>query len=443
MYVFAGYCTGSPYPIHGFVNLPLGYLTSFLYMILPGVPWWPVLELLAVSASIWIVFVSFLETGHALQISPLFVLALNVVLYATTFVYALARLSFTLTACLLGAAGVVRLLSADSANPLERRNMRGAYVSSLALMALCFLFRNSTGYSLVCFWAAAIVYHALNFACIQDRPERRRAFSRLAGYALSGAILFLSLILLNGWAYQKLNPPEYAAFEDARGRYLDFPHVTYDGDPAFFASIGWDQETYALVGQLCYLDEHVTAETLDAVASYSTGGSRSLLARLGDALGYGELFFRGNGAAEYMLVLPVVLVLWTFVWFLGGKKRWPEALVVAGVALGSFALCFYLCIKQRLIVRSFQVIAVPASLACAPLALRVRAANDARPKRVIGKVLRGGLIVLTLLALSWSWRRPGCGSERTIRASRLRTCASWNNTPWSTKTTCTSMRRGI
>lgn len=398
MYALAGYYTGSPYPVHGFISLPLSYFTSALYTILPGVPWWPVLQLLAVGASIWIIFFSVMESGGR----PLLSLGLNMTLYATVLVYAVARLSFTLTACMLGTAGVVRLLSADTRYAVEPRKMRGVYASSLALMALCFLFRNSTGYSLACFWAAAIVYHALNDLVDLQKPQKKNGLLRLGGYALAGVALFLSLVLLNGWAYANLNPPEYAAFDDARGRYADFPHVSYEEDPAFFASIGWDEETYDLVEQSCFLGGNVTADALNAIAGRAQTTQTGLTAKLSGALAYGEAFFRGNGPAEYMLVFPVIMVLWSTVWFFREKKRAVDALIVAGVALGAFALCFYLCIKQRLIVRSFQVIAVPMAAACLPLALRIRAENPPHIKKTAKTVFRSALMMLTLFALGWS-----------------------------------------
>ncbi len=417
MYTLAGYFTGSPYPVHGFISLPLSYFTSFLYTIIPGIPWWPVLQLLAVSVSIWVIFLSILGEGR----QPLFALGLNVALYATVLVYAVARLSFTMTACMLGTAGVVRLLSVDTHDAMEPKRMRGVYVSSLVLMALCFLFRNSTGYSMACFWAAAVVYHALNDVIYLRKPGRRKAILRLGGYALSGVVLFLALVLLNGWANTNLNPPEYAAFESARGQYMDFPHVIYEEDPAFFTTIGWDKETYDLVEQFCFLGDDVTADTLHAIIDHTQTEKTGVLSQLAGALAYGEKFFRGNGTAEYMLVFPVLLVLWSLVWFFRGRKRTVDALIVLGLALGAFALCFYLCVKQRLIVRSFQVIAVPMAAACVPLALRIRAENPLRTKHILKKILHTGLIVLSVAALGWSmaksWHWMGTYAPSELNAT--------------------------
>ena len=402
LYTFAGYFTGDPYPIHGFVNLPLGYITSLLYMLQPGVPWWPVLQLICVSISIWVIFYTLWDIGALNGMVAWKMVLINALLYATVLVYSVARLSFTLTACMLGTAGVLRLISADSGG-LEREQLTiYAMLESLALMIFCFLFRNSTGFSMVCFWAAGVVYHVLNTFVWQKKPERKNELLRLGSFIVACLVVFGGLVWLNGWSYTNMNPEGYAAFEDARGRYQDFPHVTYEEDPAFFASLGWDEQIYNLVDHYCYIDPHVTADSLNAILAYDTGNTAKLTERISSAMDYGEAFFRGNGPAEYMLAAPVLAALWALFWFLREKKRAVEALVVFGLASGAFLLCLYLCFVERLILRAFQVIAIPSAVLMLPLGLRVRGTEPEQIKRKAAKVLRMALVGITLIVLGWS-----------------------------------------
>ena len=402
MYAFAGYFTGEPYPIHGFVNLPLGYLTSLLYMILPQVPWWPVLQLLCVTISIWVMFYTIWDIAVENNISHWWVIVIQTLLYALVLIHPVARLSFTMTAAMLGTAGVLRLFSVDTGGTKREPLSLLALLESLALMIACFLFRNSTGYSLLCFWAAGVAYHALN-VCFVGLPENRRAeLKRLGAYAIAGVAVFAALIWLNGWSNQNMNPEGYAQFEEARGEFFDFPHVAYADDPAFYASIGWDKETYDLVGKACFIDPHVTAESLNAVVAHGTGAAQqSLPARLKGALDYGETFFRTNGAAQYMLVVPVLTALAAAYYFLRARKRIVEMLLVLGLSLGAFALCLYLCMVQRLILRAFQVIALPTAALLIPLMFRIRADNICKPQRKAGKIVGVALVLLGLFSLSW------------------------------------------
>ena len=403
MYTFAGYFTGEPYPIHGFVNLPLGGLTSLLYMLLPQVPWWAALQLLCVTISIWVIFYTIWDIAAENNLPHGWVVVIQTLLYALVLIHALARLSFTMTAAMLGTAGVLRLISVDTGGQKRETLSLLALLESLALMVACFLFRNSTGYSLLCFWAAGVVYHALNM-CFVGLPENRRAeLKRLGAYILAGIAAFAALIWLNGWSNQNMNPEGYAQFEEARGEFFDFPHVTYEEDPAFYASIGWDKEIYDLVSKACFIDPHVTTESLNAVVAHGTDAAQqSLLTRLKGALDYGETFFRTNGAAQYMLVVPVLTALAAVAYFLRGRKRVVEMLLVLGLSLGAFALCLYLCMVQRLILRAFQVIALPTAAMLIPLTLRIRADNIQAPQKRTGKIAGIALVLLMLFSLSWS-----------------------------------------
>lgn len=402
MYTFAGYYTGEPYPIHGFVNLPLGYFTSLLYLLIPSVPWWPVLQLLCVSVSIWVIFSTIWDTGAENGVPAWAMLLINVLLYASVLIHAVARLSFTITACILGTAGILRLLSADTGKKPHEPVSLYAMLESLALMILCFLFRNSTGYNMVCFWAAALIYHALNEATLQTGEQRKKELLRLIGYALFGLMVFAGLVWLNGWSYRNMNPEGYAAFESARGKFSDFPHVAYEEAPAFFESLGWDSAIYNLATWHCYIDPHVTAESLNAIVSYDTGETASLMERLVAALRYGEAFFRGSGAAEYMLIAPVLCAIWAVIYFLREKKRAVETTVLFGIAVGSFALCLYLCFAERLILRSYQVIAIPAAVTMALLAIRIRGGNRRKIRRKGARAALIALAILSALTMGWS-----------------------------------------
>ena len=402
MYAFAGYFTGEPYPIHGFVNLPLGYITSLLYMILPQVPWWAVLQLLCVTISVWVTFYTIWDIAAANKISHRWVIVIQTLLYALVLIHPVARLSFTMTAAILGTAGVLRLFSIDTGGVKREPLSLLAFLESLALMIACFLFRNSTGFSLLCFWVAGVVYHALN-VCFLALPENRRPeLKRLGTYAVVGVAVFAALIWLNGWSNRNMNPEGYAQFEEARGEFFDFPHVAYEDDPTFYASIGWDKETYDLVSKACFIDPHVTAESLNAVVAHGTGAAQqSLTTRLKGALDYGETFFRTNGAAQYMLVVPVLTALAAAYFFLRARKRVVEMLLVLGLSLGAFALCLYLCMVQRLILRAFQVIALPTAALLIPLMFRIRADNVQQPQRKAGKMIGIALVLLGLVSLGW------------------------------------------
>lgn len=420
MYTFAGYFTGEPYPIHGFVNLPLGYLVSMLYLLAPGVPWWPTLQLFCVAASIWAIFYTLWDIGATNGVSHGRTLLINTLLYALVLIYPVARLSFTMTACVLGSAGVLRLFSADTGRDAAEPLPLLAMLESLGLMIACFLFRNSTGYSLVCFWAAGVVYHAIHTGVYRAAGERKREFRRLGLYALAGILAFGSLVWLNGWTYRNMNPEGYAAFEEARGNFFDFPHAAYADDPAFYRSLGWDEETFRLVENGCFIDPNVTAESLNAAAGHGAQSAQTgLVSKLTGALAYGEAFFRGNGAAEYMLVVPVLTAAGALYYFLREKRRGVDLLILFSIAFGAAAMSFYLCLKERLILRAFQAIALPTSVLLPALFLRIRGAKERRKAGKAGRAVGAGLLLLALIAFGWSLTKTALWFESYHPAQQI------------------------
>lgn len=396
-YTLSGCYTGAPFPVNGFIGLPIGWFAALLYRLLPAVPWWACLLLLGASGSVYalnrMVTRGCMEAKLPIYCAPV----VNALLYWTVYVYAVSRLSFTMTACMLGAAGVACVLSAPAD---ERLGARGVW--GVALMLLCFFFRNSTGLSMLCFFLAAICYRVLSALLDAPRSERKKRVVNTLLFALAGAALFACAVALNSWKERALNPPGYVEFEEARGRYFDYPHVSYGDDPAFFEALGWDETIYQMADNMCFFDERITAERMNAVLAYPKAQA-GLLSRLIDALEQGERFFRGAGAAQYMLVVPVLLTLWTLVLRPRERGRGRAALVAAlAVAAGSFMLCLYLCFKERLILRAFQVIAVPASVFILRMLL-LRIGFMARGGcRGVRRAAGVALLLATICALGWS-----------------------------------------
>ncbi|MEG1755969.1 MAG: hypothetical protein RRZ24_02050 [Clostridia bacterium] len=354
MYAIAGYRTGQPFPTHRFINVALGWLIYRLYGALPAIPWWAVYQIAMLWLSTTVIFSSIRKICQRAKIEDWVAVVALVLLYGTMLVYTVAWVAFTLTAAMLGTAAMSLVFALDWETD-ARATQWWTAAGSLVLLVLCFFTRNSSGYSMLCFVGAAVFYQFL-----KTRGRRRAAvccYAAVAGGLVAGAVL------LNHVGIVRLNAPNYVSFEEARGEFIDFPHITYEDDPAFFAKIGWDKTIYDLADNRCYIDECINADTMMAVVSAQLQQQPGVGARLTDALNYGIKYFRGSGVSQYMLVVPVLLLLLATWIFLRGKKGGTELLVCCAVAAGSFILCFYLCVIGRFPVRTFMLIAIPAAVA--------------------------------------------------------------------------------
>ena len=373
MYALAGYRSGTPYPAHRFVNVLLGLCISFLYRVLPAAPWWAIYQLAMLLLSLVIINACLLKLCERNGVPCLPAFLLLAVLYMGVFVYSVVWMTFTLTAAMLGTAATALLLSVD-----EPGDARGAQIASAAgavlLLLLCFFTRNSSGYCMLCFVGAAVLYRWL---CARGRMRRT-----VVAAASVGAVLVAVVVAVNSLGIAYYNPAGFRAFETARGHFIDYPHATYEDDPAFFNELGWDASIYALADNLCFVDDAVNAETMEAAAAHRIGTEETLLRRIRNTLNAGILFFRGSGASEYMLV--IVALLWVFMLLCFGRGGGGRVELLMGclVAAGAFLLCFYLCYAGRFPVRTFMLIAIPTALTEAVCTVCVYGANARRFLRI-------------------------------------------------------------
>ena len=407
LYVLAGYRTGAPYPAHRFVNILLTAPVYALYRLAPAVPWWTVWHVFALWLSLTVLCASLGRIGAGVGCRRWLSYAAFTLLYLAGYVYAVYTVSFTLTAGLLGAAGAALLLSLDG-----RRDGKAARffvcVGSAGLLFLCVLMRRSSGVCAACFYGAALLYRLLR----DGRDGGARAVRRTLLCAGGAALAFAVALTSDALGVRLTNPADYPAFDAARGHFVDYPHATYDDDPAFYAALGWDGTVYDLADSFCYLDPAVTAESMEAAVAHASpagAGETGFSDKLKAAFVRGEQFFRGSGVSQRLLALPAALTLLCALLYAWAKakaeakaKRNGAALLCAlATAAGAFLLCAYLCYTGRFPVRTFQLIALLAASVLAPccLLLYVPGGQGGRGRKRAWRLIAAGALGLCLL---WS-----------------------------------------
>ena len=387
----SGELSGTPYPAHPFINCLLGNAVSFCYRILPAVPWWLVFQLVFALTGLAVTGACILAVSQRKGL-PLILAVVFYGVYALAFVlYTLLLVTFTLTSAVLGAAAVSLLLSMDDA--ASGRQKTGRYALSALLMGAAFLFRNSSGLSLLPFYFGAICCRA---ALLLKNKAGKQRLIKLMAFALASLMLFFGLIAVHNWGLTYYNAPEFAAFDEARGRYLDYPVDSYSDNPSLYESVGWDAELYSMVMQWFYMDGRVTAENLNAILDGSQKGG---LLSPAEALADLNAFLSGQPFARYSIaVCFIALLLFAALAAFHREGRLPLLLALV-MLLGGGALVMYLLLSGRLVLRVFQLVAIPAGASVLLLGL------TALPEGAYGKrfpAVRSGISVCLLLALLFS-----------------------------------------
>ena len=390
LYVLAGYRTGTPWPFHSFIHFLLAAPVSALYRAVPAIPWWTVYHLASLLLCITVLFDCILRAGIRSGKNPVLSLLLCVVLYWIDFAYCVIWLSFTTTAGLFGTAASALVLSGGN----SERDVPSLpdCLPPLLLMAFSFLTRNSSGISMLPFFVLSILIRAF-----RKRSGLNRVL-RWGGYALVSVLLCFALMRLNAWGVRHFNPPEYAAFETARGHFTDYPHPSYEEAPEFYESLHWGPDTLTLAERLCFLDPEVTAESMEAASRFTVRGTVSGRARrlVSDLVTY----FRGSGISQYMLVPPVLLLLMLILTVRRSRTRLISLFGGAAACFGAALMCCFLCLSGRFPVRAFRLIAIPAATVPLILFWNLSDVSVSGKKKAISAVL-------VSLSLIWSIGKTG------------------------------------
>lgn len=425
MHALAGDFTGAPYVSHPFINVLLGVIVSTLYSMKPQISWWFLAELfglyvgaVAITAS---VIKAFRKRGLPLWMPFATALCLLFLFYA----YAVVQLTFTLTAAVLGTGALALILTFG----MDSRDVYRPFWAIFAILVLCagaFLFRNSSGLSLLPFWALAFFYRF--FSIKNDVSEQRRARSRrlVCLSAAGAALVFISLFCINRWGAAVLNGEDYVAFNAARGHFMDYPHDSYQNNPEIYEAVGWDEALYEAAECRFYMDERVTADALDYIVDHSSFYQLPFSDRLQKAFKLGIVTARGNGQIQYLLAPMLIILAIASLGFF--RRRKGHVLPYAACllfALGGFLSCMYLCYTGRFLLRTFYLIAYPTAVGMLMTMLPLveprcaLSAEISRKGRVVNLVLTA--VVFTLLIATGFRTASALGSidvKQTLRLSR-------------------------
>lgn len=400
----SGQFTGTPQTSHPYIHIFLSWCISRLYVLIPGVEWWYLgCKVLMVGGMVLINF-SLLSLAQKNRYS----FGLSVVLLMVTdgclLCYPLCRSCFTMVSGIVGTAGLCLLLSSAG-----KRSMAAGAVSYM-LFVLAFCIRISVGYALTCFYLLVVLV-----LCMKSR--RNRVWK--AGLLFMSALVFVGtaagLTAVNSHFQKEINGADYLVFNSARSAYIDYPHDTYEENPALYESVGWSRETTWLVNEWCFMDKRVTTENLKYLVENSRKERESLrpgiLKERFSELQQKELMPQ----TEWFWVLTALFAL---IALASGKQKQ----LLAGFCLnviGSAVLILYQLYGGRILYRTFYICILPSAMI--NLMLGSESLKNIPWKRA-GAVL-AGLVVLCGFVVAGSTAGVLFNREKNSRILILKTRA--------------------
>ena len=333
----------------GFYVYPLRWLQRFF----PGVAWYSLLELLLLALALTVILKSLLQcwlrAGRRLR-TGLLLCAGYAALYGSNY---LARVTFTVTGAMLGAAAVAQILSIDCQSASDRSLLR-AMTLAILLLILCYGLRQLSLVPVLGYCGIAFLLRFCSFFGF-GKQTKRSARPMLVAAGL--ALLILGGLFAGRALEIRLKQKQDALqWQQARSQVLDYINLKSLPSEAL-ESVGWTDEQRILLDKWNTMDEAISTEALRSVRKnwYNSETTTTAGAAIED------LRWRSPWFVQTMVVLFGLGLFALFCAFRNRRENpWlPLALLLTGL------LCFlffcYLALKGRLPYRAVTVALLPAS----------------------------------------------------------------------------------
>lgn len=253
MYLIAGYFTGETEVLPYVLNIGYSSIVAALYEVLPIFPWYTLSLIGLQQISMAVIGYIFIKNKNEFRASVLIAVGVYIFLYVIAFMYPMIMLSYTTVSALCGAAAIMAVRDAITADDARLKK------NVVRLIGFSILFYFTANLRMqIGFITTVIIICLVGGNYIISR--------RGGGYRLL-VYLFMSLLILavsactntyycknNGWE-------DFISFNTARAKWSDYEHLDYDNNSEIYRSIGWDKNDYLLAQKACLMMKNVNTET--------------------------------------------------------------------------------------------------------------------------------------------------------------------------------------
>ena len=257
--ILSGAYTGTPSGYNNQMMYPISVLIAGLYRLIPSVPWYGIILMGGLATCVSIIVYRLLCYTINIWIK-LAMSVFTIVFILGIYLDEITNMTYTVVSAMLATAACVWVLTD---NNLRLRD-------NIVPIVLCIISFNirSEMFLLICPYLAAV---ALIKFIFELSKKTLGNLSIIAAVILSGiAVTFL----IDTIAYSGSEWRKYRRLFDARTEVYDFTGIPeYDTNEDFYESEGITREQWQLLVDYNYaLDENITADTLEKIASYVRSG---------------------------------------------------------------------------------------------------------------------------------------------------------------------------
>lgn len=356
---FMGYEGGEPATFHLYLHTALAWLLWGSAKLFPGVAWFSILQLtfLWFSQAVVVKSLAQLSRRRGIGVWPG---ALAGVLFLVGFtVYVTARVSYTTTSALLGAAAVAQLASVDF-TAARGRAVTGPVIGSALLLLAAYSLRQISVLPPLCFWLLLFAGKLLTAHGPGKRPWRLARPAMLG--ALAAALLFGLFAGVRALDIRLNRAEEFLRWQNERIKLLDYTDYDSTTTPETLAALGWSENEFTLFTYWYFMDDNISTAALETLNTQQTADDAGLttgdrLRATGDTV---LASLRDNPALRQALWAALAMAAAALCAAAYRRERdpWGPLCIVCAI-LGSALLTAYLGYTGRLPMRALASVLFP------------------------------------------------------------------------------------
>lgn len=262
MSCLSGGKTGKPEADTIFSLLLWGKAVSALYLIHAGIPWYTLIFLGLIAASLTAICYCVVSTF------PNWGGSLFCLLYCCMFLFYSVILQFTMVAAYCGVAAVSLMVIDKKEEDRKYTIIRNIIIFSFAFFA--FNIRAKVGYLVLGNAAFAVCLEILRYLIrTADRQKIKNMAISLVLICVAGGIS----VGANSIHESRDDWREFREYHAERVSFSDYTKLDYESNKDLFDQIGWSENFYELVQQWFFMDDAVNAETFRQINDRNVHGS--------------------------------------------------------------------------------------------------------------------------------------------------------------------------
>jgi len=386
---FMGFEGGTPVSFTLYTHTFLAWILHGLSLIAPSIAWFSVFQL----GLLWLSAAVIVKCAIRLGSWKGFI---GSVLYLGVFAaFACARLSYTTTAALAGAAAVMQLME------LEKTQTRAGRIFCLfwgcALFLSAYSLRQMTALPILAYCLLSFTWYA----------ARRIRAGRSIRPAVTAAVILCGLLAVfagvREWEITARGERDTLTWQQKRIELFDYTSFEQNSAPAVESESGLTETQTQLVQQWYFWDMDIDAEALTAMREAYEGEEKDgVFQKLGD-------FLKASPRYVYAIAFLLLLTLWVF---LGDDRSRLSSLAALLALAGGLVMLIYLCWRGRVLFRGLDTVFFPCGAILLALALR----TPAPAKKLLSAILCAALVLVVgadaLLTLDVLDERPDYVSQQ-------------------------------